>query len=289
MITSWNQHSHILNRIFNRVATNNSTPLLLALRAGVGAGVGIEIGIGSRIDPYCSLSSNSRQCFSSFSKKKQEKSKPKYKKKQGQKQGQVQPKPPRQPRMKKETKTKEAPPLFLYQTASPTVYISSIAIDNSYSSYNDEDEKKNDDDDDDTDDDDDNDIENNSSSQIHPKTLFTETKIPHSFSNSTFEYMSPKLFNHELPTNASIPEIAILGRSNVGKSSLLNSITRSKDLARISKTPGRTQQVNYFGQFVVNVNDGLNDNGGGGDKKDGRDIVCTPPIGYIIDLPGYGM
>lgn len=41
-------------------------------------------------------------------------------------------------------------------------------------------------------------------------------------------------------------EIAIIGRSNVGKSSLINRITRSKNLARTSSTPGRTQQINFF-------------------------------------------
>ncbi|MCO6429435.1 MAG: ribosome biogenesis GTP-binding protein YsxC [Deltaproteobacteria bacterium] len=43
-----------------------------------------------------------------------------------------------------------------------------------------------------------------------------------------------------------VPEIAILGRSNVGKSTLINRLTRSKSLARTSSTPGRTRQVNLF-------------------------------------------
>jgi GTP-binding protein len=49
----------------------------------------------------------------------------------------------------------------------------------------------------------------------------------------------------QLPADHGI-EIAIVGRSNAGKSSVLNQITRSKNLARVSKTPGRTQQVNIF-------------------------------------------
>ncbi len=41
-------------------------------------------------------------------------------------------------------------------------------------------------------------------------------------------------------------EIAFAGRSNVGKSSLINAVTRRKDLARTSHTPGRTQELNFF-------------------------------------------
>ena len=44
----------------------------------------------------------------------------------------------------------------------------------------------------------------------------------------------------------SLPEIAFAGRSNVGKSSLINALTRQSALARISKTQGRTQQINFF-------------------------------------------
>ncbi len=43
------------------------------------------------------------------------------------------------------------------------------------------------------------------------------------------------------------PEIAFAGRSNVGKSSLLNRLVGRRQLARVSKTPGRTQQINFFG------------------------------------------
>jgi len=57
------------------------------------------------------------------------------------------------------------------------------------------------------------------------------------------------------------PEICFAGRSNVGKSSLINALTNRKGLARASNTPGRTRELNYF-----NVDDRLN----------------------LVDLPGYG-
>ena len=62
------------------------------------------------------------------------------------------------------------------------------------------------------------------------------------------------------PTNE-LPEIAFAGRSNVGKSSLLNTLVRRKAFARVSKTPGRTREINFF---VVN-----------------KQFV-------LADLPGYG-
>jgi GTP-binding protein len=60
---------------------------------------------------------------------------------------------------------------------------------------------------------------------------------------------------------SSVAEVAFAGRSNAGKSSAINAITRNGKLARISKTPGRTQLINYFA------------------LKDHR---------YLVDLPGYG-
>lgn len=57
------------------------------------------------------------------------------------------------------------------------------------------------------------------------------------------------------------PTIAFVGRSNVGKSSVINSLTHRKDLVRSSSTPGRTQQINYF---LIN-----------------EEV-------YFADLPGYG-
>eukprot|EP00555_Chaetoceros_dichaeta_P014597 CAMPEP_0198271610 /NCGR_PEP_ID=MMETSP1447-20131203/49882_1 /TAXON_ID=420782 /ORGANISM="Chaetoceros dichaeta, Strain CCMP1751" /LENGTH=245 /DNA_ID=CAMNT_0043964289 /DNA_START=185 /DNA_END=919 /DNA_ORIENTATION=- len=176
-------------------------------------------------------------------------------------------------------------PLVIYQTASPHVFISSCALDETTPESNNDDDSEtydnNNDDDSDT-----LDTSSSSSSQqqpapIHPKELFTDTTSPpQTFQKSRFEYVSPKLFEHQLPTNPNVPEVAFLGRSNVGKSSLINAITHQKALARISKRPGRTQQVNYFALVPHHVKD----DGSAYRTVDAR----NGPIGYLIDLPGYG-
>ena len=78
------------------------------------------------------------------------------------------------------------------------------------------------------------------------------------FSKNTFKG-SFNNFN-EVP-NKHLPECCFVGRSNVGKSSIINAVTKSKKLARTSKTPGRTQNINSF--------------------------LISEKIN-IIDLPGYG-
>lgn len=63
--------------------------------------------------------------------------------------------------------------------------------------------------------------------------------------------------------DADVPEVALCGRSNVGKSSLLNAITGRKSIARTSVTPGRTQELNFFD-------------------------VGDPLRFRLVDMPGYG-
>ena len=76
--------------------------------------------------------------------------------------------------------------------------------------------------------------------------------------NATFTKSARTL--DQLPDD-SLAEVAFAGRSNSGKSSAINVITRNRKLARTSKTPGRTQLINHFE---------------------------VTPGHYLVDLPGYG-
>lgn len=74
-------------------------------------------------------------------------------------------------------------------------------------------------------------------------------------------------------------EVAFVGRSNVGKSSLINAIANHKQLARVSNTPGRTQLINLF-----RLDEGPMRRAGG--TKDQN--LAEEPVGTVVDLPGYG-
>ncbi len=73
---------------------------------------------------------------------------------------------------------------------------------------------------------------------------------------------------HQLPLTG-LPELAFAGRSNAGKSTAINTICHQKRLAFASKTPGRTQHINFFA-----VGEHLDD--------------PATPAAFLVDLPGYG-
>lgn len=75
------------------------------------------------------------------------------------------------------------------------------------------------------------------------------------------EFVKSAVVEKDYPEFNNTVEFSFIGRSNVGKSSLINSLTKRKNLARTSKTPGRTQLINYF-----LINDKI----------------------HFVDLPGYG-
>ena len=76
----------------------------------------------------------------------------------------------------------------------------------------------------------------------------------------TAEYMQSEADWRKCPV-PNLPEYAFIGRSNVGKSSLINMLTNNKNLAKTSSQPGKTQTINHF---LINKN------------------------WYLVDLPGYG-
>lgn len=83
---------------------------------------------------------------------------------------------------------------------------------------------------------------------------------PDSIRNLPCTFVAGIVDSNGLP-KPTLPEVAFAGRSNVGKSSLINALLGRKDMARASKTPGRTRQLNFF-----NIGDQI----------------------MIVDLPGYG-
>jgi GTP-binding protein len=85
----------------------------------------------------------------------------------------------------------------------------------------------------------------------------------------------------QLPADA-VPEVAMVGRSNAGKSSALNVICQQKQLARVSKTPGRTQLINLF--EIPAGGRGAATAPGKAQASDTGGAI----LGRLVDLPGYG-
>lgn len=85
--------------------------------------------------------------------------------------------------------------------------------------------------------------------------------MDNSLFNAECKFVAGAASVEQIPNNLFMPEVAFAGRSNVGKSSLINAITGQRDCARVSKQPGRTQQINFF-----TIKDRIS----------------------LVDLPGYG-
>lgn len=96
---------------------------------------------------------------------------------------------------------------------------------------------------------------------IKPNYTDEELETGRKLFASSVEFVLGVASLSQLPPDDVMSEIAFAGRSNVGKSSLINAVTNRKGLAKTSNTPGRTQQLNYF-----NLADKI----------------------YMVDLPGYG-
>jgi len=159
---------------------------------------------------------------------------------------------------------------------------------------------------------------------VDPKTLFSEVanvpqqkegestqqyrrrvpiQLPRIFRNSHFHYFHPSFFPNYEPPRDGTPEVAFLGRSNTGKSSLINALSSliqragggtsptiasgGGELARTSKRPGRTQTINYFG-LISNDNPSsvTPTHAASGNKQQPTNVNQSKL--YLVDLPGFG-
>jgi len=95
----------------------------------------------------------------------------------------------------------------------------------------------------------------------------TADRIFTRFDTASFALSVPDLSDLDRALLATVPEVAFVGRSNAGKSTSINTLVNRTRLAYASKTPGRTQMLNFF-----SLSEG----------------VEAPTSGYLVDLPGYG-
>jgi GTP-binding protein len=109
-----------------------------------------------------------------------------------------------------------------------------------------------------------------------------ERRVPHAYRPDNNVFHSPRFESAEFATSvaelaalnqatlAMLPELAFVGRSNAGKSTAINLLTQRRRLAFSSKTPGRTQMLNFFS------------------VQDDAPLAQRRPCAYLVDLPGYG-
>lgn len=105
-------------------------------------------------------------------------------------------------------------------------------------------------------------------------------------------------FTHKQLIFPELPQIALAGRSNVGKSSLVNALAGRRQLAKTSATPGKTRSINYyalsgagFAEPTVPENSTkLKESGAFNEKISGPEQVDSPvdKQAFLVDLPGYG-
>jgi GTP-binding protein len=114
------------------------------------------------------------------------------------------------------------------------------------------------------------------------------TSTPNPFAGTRFIMSAARAA--QLPQDL-LAEAAFVGRSNSGKSSALNAVCQQRQLARVSRTPGRTQLINLFGVPAGRPRHGAVSEASVGTAAPEQHYPSdaeTPILGRLVDLPGYG-